>query len=66
MVATCRVGCWCCLDDNIIEPMTVVDEEMLPEGQTTSEQVIVDSNSQAHVVKIAEPEAVYTVDSTTA
>ncbi len=46
--------------------MTVVDEEMLPEGQTTSEQVIVDSNSQAHVVKIAEPEAVYTVDSTTA
>ena len=66
MVATCRVGCWCCIDDNIIEPMTVVDEEMLPEGQITSEQVIIDPNSQANVVKIAEPEAVFTVDSTTA
>ena len=66
MVATCRVGCWCCLDDNIIEPMTVIDQTELPEGQITSEQVIIDPNSQAHVVKIAEPEAVFTVDSTTA
>ena len=66
MVATCRVGCWCCIDDNVIEPMTVVDEEMLPEGQNTSEQVIIDPNSQANVVKRAEPEAVFTVDSTTA
>ena len=44
----------------------MVDEEMLPEGQITSEQVIIDPNSQANVVKIAEPEAVFTVDSTTA
>ena len=57
------MGCWCCLDDNLIEPLTVVDEEMLPAGQ---EQVIIDPNSQAQVVKIAEPEAVFTVDSTTA
>ena len=60
------MGCWCCLDDNLIEPLTVVDEEMLPAGQMTSEQVIIDPNSQAQVVKIAEPEAVFTVDSTTA
>ena len=48
--------------------MTVVDEEMLPEGQITSEQVIIDPNSQANVVtrSRAEPEAVFTVDSTTA
>ena len=60
------MGCWCCLDDNLIEPLTVVDEEILPTGQMTSQQVIVDLNSQAQVVKIAEPEAVFTVDSTTA
>jgi len=66
MVATCRVGCWCCIDDNIVEPLTVVDEEMLPEGHATSEQVIVDPNSQVQVVKLTEPEAVFTVDSTTA
>ena len=47
MVATCRVGCWCCIDDNIIEPLTVVDEEMLPEGQIVSEEVIIDPNAQA-------------------
>ena len=46
--------------------MTVIDQTELPEGQITSEQVIIDPNSQAHVVKIAEPEAVFTVDSTTA
>ena len=60
------MGCWCCLDDNLIEPLTVVDEEMMPAGQMTSEQVIIDPNSHAQVVKIAEPEAVFTVDSTTA
>ena len=46
--------------------MTVIDQTELPEGQITSEQVIIDPNSQAQVVKIAEPEAVFTVDSTTA
>ena len=73
MVATCRVGCWCCIDDNIIEPLTVVDEEILPEGQITSEQIIMDPNdslmivdAQPQVVKISEPEAVFTVDSTAA
>ena len=66
MVATCRVGCWCCIDDNIIEPLTVVDEEILPEGQITSEQIIMDPNAQAQVVKITEPDAVFNVDSTAA
>ena len=66
MVATCRVGCWCCIDDNIIEPLTVVDEEMLPEGQITTEQIIVDPNSQAHDVKVTEPEVMPTVASSTA
>ena len=66
MVATCRVGCWCCIDDNIIEPLTVVDEEIQPEGQIKSERIIMDPYAQPQVVKIAEPEAVFTVDSTAA
>jgi len=65
-VAACRIGCWCCLDDNLIEPLTVVDADILPEGQVTSAQVMVDQNQNATVVQLAEPEAIFAVDSTTA
>ena len=65
-VAVCRIGCWCCLDDNVIEPLTIIDEDLLPEGQVPSAQIMVDHNQNATVVHLAEPEAVFTVDSTNA
>ena len=56
MVAGCRVGCCCCIDENIIAPLSVgpltvgeqlVDEERLPEGQIVSEEDVIDPNAQA-------------------
>jgi len=63
-VAACRIGCWCCIDDNLVEPLTVIDEDMLPEGQATSAQVMVDQNQNATVVNVAEPVVSSSVDST--
>ena len=65
-VAVCRIGCWCCLDDNVIEPLTVIDEDLLPESQVSSAQIMVDQNQNPTIVHLAEPEAVFTVDSTNA
>jgi len=39
---------------------------MLPEGQLTTAQVMVDQNQNAAVVHLVEPEAVFTVDTTAA
>ena len=60
MVARCRVGCCCCIDENIIEPLSVgpltvreqlVDEERLPEGQIVSQTDasadVIDANAHA-------------------
>ena len=63
-VAACRIGCWCCIDDNLIEPLTVIDEDTLLEGQANSAQVMVDQNQNATVVNVAEPAVSTFVDST--